>query len=326
MGLTILVTGAAGFVGLHVVKQLLGRELGTLGLAPGTGLEPRFARILITDRATPLIADARIKAVSGDIADPEFARSLITPDVGIVFHLAGVVSGAAEADLDLGLAVNLDGTRSLMDACRAVGQRPRFIFTSSIAAFGMPVPARIDDATEGLPSMSYGTQKRMCELLIDDYTRRGILDGRGVRLPGIVVRPPHPNGALSAFNSDMIREPLAGREVTLPVSPRAGLWMMSVRQAAANLVHAASLAPGALGARRTLNLPAVTVSAGEVIAALERAQPGAGSLIRHEVQPAIEAKFGGFTKDFHPDRARALGFTCDAGIDAIIDDYKKHGS
>jgi nucleoside-diphosphate-sugar epimerase len=240
--------------------------------------------------------------------------------------LAGVVSGAAEADLDRGLAVNLDGTRALMDACRALGHQPRFIFASSIAAFGIPVPARIDDDTAGIPSMSYGTQKRMCELLIDDYTRRGHIDGRVLRLPGIVVRPPNPNGALSAFNSDMIREPVAGREVTLPVSAAAGLWMMSVRQSAANLLHAASLNPGALGARRTLNLPAVTVTAGEVVAALERADIDARRLIKFAPQPAIEAKFGGFTKDFHPERARALGFTCDAGIDAIVQDYLKHGS
>ena len=321
MGHTILVTGAAGFVGMHVVKQLLGRES-----LPGAQNGEHFDRLLITDRATPMVADARVKAVPGDIADPEFVRSLITPDVSLVFHLAGVVSGSAEANLDLGLAVNLDGTRALMDACRAMGTNPRFIFTSSIAAFGIPLPARIDDDTEGFPSMSYGAQKRMCELLIDDYTRRGILDGRVVRLPGIVVRPPNPNGALSAFNSDMIREPLAGRAVTLPVSPNACLWMMSVRQAAANLLHAAALTPDTLGARRTLNLPAVTVTAGEVVEALERAQPGAGALIRHEVQPMIEAKFGSFTKDFHPTRALALGFTCDDGIDALIDDYKKHGS
>lgn len=321
MGHTILVTGAAGFVGMHVVKQLLGRE--TL---PGAPDAQPFDRLIITDRATPMIADPRVKAVPGDFTDPEFVRSLVTPDVALVFHLAGVVSGSAEADLDLGLAVNLDGTRALMDACRALGTNPRFVFTSSIAAFGTPIPPRIDDATEGFPSMSYGAQKRMCELLIDDYTRRGILDGRVLRLPGIVVRPPNPNGALSAFNSDMIREPLAGREITLPVSPDAGLWMMSVRQAAANLIHAASLPHDALGARRTLNLPAVTVTAGEVVAALERARPGAGALVRHEVQPVIEAKFGGFTKDFHPTRALALGFTCDPGIGALIDDYIKNGS
>ena len=325
MGHTLLVTGAAGFVGLHVVKQLLGRE--TLPLDHGR--QERFERIVLTDRATPLIADPRIQAVAGDIADADFVRSLLTPDVKLVFHLAGVVSGSAEADLDLGLAVNLDGTRALMDACRALKTCPRLVFTSSIAAFGTPVPARIDDHTEGFPSLSYGAQKRMCELLIDDYTRRGHLDGRVLRLPGVVVRPPNPNGALSAFNSDMIREPLAGREVTLPVSPQAGLWMMSVRQAAANLLHAATLAPealGALGARRTLNLPAVTVSAGEVVAALERARPGAGALVRYAPQPEIEAKFGGFTRDFHPTRARALGFTCDAGIDALITDYLQHGS
>jgi nucleoside-diphosphate-sugar epimerase len=322
MGSTILVTGAAGFVGLHLVKQLLGRESIAVGGDPGQ----RFERIVISDRATPLIADPRIKAVPGNIADPEFAASLVTPEVNLVFHLAGVVSGAAEADLDLGLAVNLDGTRALMDASRALGSAPRFVFTSSIAAFGTPLPARIDDNTPGIPSMSYGTQKRMCEMLIDDYTRRGHIDGRALRLPGIVVRPPNSNGALSAFNSDLIREPVAGREVTIPISRGAGLWMMSVRQAAANLLHAASLAPAALGAQRTVNLPAVTVSAGEVIDALERAGVPAKRLVRHEVQPAIEAKFGGFTKDFHPDRARALGFTCDAGIAAIVADYIEHGS
>jgi len=322
MGHTILVTGAAGFVGLHVVKQLLGRET----IALSGGLEERFERIIITDRATPLIADARIKALPGDIADPEFARSLVTPDVKIIFHLAGVVSGSAEADLDLGLAVNLDGTRALMDACRAMPHAPRFVFTSSIAAFGTPVPARIDDDTPGFPSMSYGTQKRMCELLIDDYTRRRHIDGRAVRLPGIVVRPPNPNGALSAFNSDLIREPVAGREVTLPVSPAAGLWMMSVRQGAANLIHAAALAPDALGSRRTVNLPAVTVTVAEVIAALEHAGVPAGRLVHHEVQPSIEARFGSFTKDFHPTRARKLGFTCDADMAAIVGDYIKHGS
>ncbi len=217
MGHTILVTGAAGFIGLHVVKQLLGRQ--TLTVVPGRDSRLDRASSSATARR-PLIADPRIEAVAGDIADPKFMRSLVTQEVQHGVSPRRRISGALRKN-DLGLRPGGQSGRHPYPA-RCLPRRwvaqPRFIFTSSIAAFGIPVPSRIDDDTPGIPSLSYGTQKRMCELLIDDYTRRGHIDGRVLRLPGIVVRPPNPNGALSAFNSDMIREPVAGREVILPVS------------------------------------------------------------------------------------------------------------
>jgi len=308
----VVVTGAAGFIGIRLARTLAARD--ALCGAP-------IDRIVLADRVLPDSGanDARATAVQGDLGDPAFAARLIDADTRCVFHLAGVVSGAAEADFALGMRANLDGTRNLLEACRALAHPARLVYASSIAVFGRPLPYRIDDATQAHPTLSYGTQKRVCELLLDEYTRRGFVDARALRLPGIVVRPVLPNGALSAFNSDLIREPLAGRDYTAPVSPDAVIWVQSIERCIGNLLHAAQLPEGTLGARRTLNLPCTIAGIGEIVTALGRAGGAAAAArVRYAPDAALQAQFGAWPREFRAERALALGFAADASIDAII--------
>jgi nucleoside-diphosphate-sugar epimerase len=318
--MTVVVTGAAGFIGTRLARELAAQ--GELIDAEGR----RFAieRLVLTDRVLPHAdpGDSRIQAVQGDIADPGFVSKLIPADTRVVFHLAGIVSGAAEADFALGMRVNLDGTRCVLEACRALPHPARIIYTSSIAVFGVPLPEAIRDDTVPRPTLSYGAQKLACEILLDDCSRRGFLDARALRLPGIVVRPPVPNGALSGFNSDLLREPLAGRDYTAPVGPDAVIWLMSVGRCVANLIRAAELPADAFNARRALNLPCIVASVGEIAAAIARVG-GSGSRgrVRYAPDPKIEAQFGGWPRDFRAARALELGFAADESLDAIIRDH-----
>ncbi|MDQ6639391.1 MAG: NAD-dependent epimerase/dehydratase family protein [Pseudomonadota bacterium] len=292
----VLVTGADGFIGRALVAALRAG-----------------AEVIATDRG------------DGDIADPAHLDRLFAVPVDRVFHLAAVVSGAAEADFDAGRRVNLDATIGLVDRCRAQARRGgplvRFVQTSSIAVFGTPLPARIDDRTAPAPSLSYGTHKRVAELLIDDATRRGELDGRALRLSGVVVRPALPNGALSAFNSDVIREPLAGRAYECPVGPEATVWLTSRRAAIANLLHLADLDGAAIGAQRAVTAPALAVSIAEIVAALGRVDPAAPARVRYRPQAAIEAQFGRWPRSSSFARAESLGLLGEASIDALIRDH-----
>jgi len=313
----VVVTGAAGYIGAALARALAVRT--ELRDAQDRALAIR--RIVLADRVLPEppASDTRIEAVQGDIGDPAFVSGLIDADTRVVFHLAGVMSGASEADFALGMRVNLDGTRNVFEACRALAKPARLVFSSSIGVFGTPLPARIDDETPQRPTLSYGAQKRACEILLEDYSRRGFLDGRALRLPGIVVRPRLPNGALSAFNSDLIREPLAGRAYAAPVGPEAVVWLMSAGRCVANLIHAALLPADAMGSARALNLPCVAASVGEIVAAIGRAA-GADAAARVTCAPdaKLQAQFGGWPRDFDATRALALGFTADASLDAII--------
>ena len=309
--MNIVITGAQGFIGAHLARTLLSIERLPDGRALG--------HLALSDHTPLACEDARATILRGEIADSALARELIRPGTDLVFHLAGVMSGASESDFSLGLRVNLEGTRNVLEACRALPRPPRLVYASSIAVFGAPLPASIDDDTPTRPTLSYGAQKLACEILLDDYTRRGFLDARALRLPGIVARPRAPSGALSAFNSDLIREPLEGRAVSLPVGPDAVLWMQSVARCTQNLVHAAMLFPEALGARRAMNLPCVVASAGEIVAAIGRvAGDRAASLVRFAPDPAIEAQFGRWPRSFRAGRALALGFHADADIDEIL--------
>ncbi|MGZ8260981.1 MAG: NAD-dependent epimerase/dehydratase family protein, partial [Caldimonas sp.] len=230
-----------------------------------------------------------------------------------------------EADFDAGRRVNLDATIALLDRCRAQALRGgpvvRFVHASSIAVFGTPLPARIDDATAPAPSLSYGTHKRVAELLIDDATRRGDLDGRALRLSGVVVRPPISNGALSAFNSDVIREPLAGRAYECPVGADATVWLTSRLAAVANLLHLAEVDGAAIGAQRAVTAPALAISIGAIVAALGRVDAAAPACIRYTPQPAIEAQFGRWPRDCSFARVESLGLVGVASIDALIRDH-----
>jgi D-erythronate 2-dehydrogenase len=317
----VLVVGAAGMIGRKLCERLA--KDGHLAGHPIE--EASFVDIVAP---LPPTASFPVKVDACDIAAPYVPPKLIAGRPDVIFLLASVVSGEAEADFDKGYSINLDGTRALFEAIRreqilSAGQyRPRLIFTSSIAVFGAPFPDLIGDEFLRAPLTSYGTQKAICELLLGDYTRRGFFDGIGLRLPTICVRPGAPNKAASGFFSGIIREPLAGKEAILPVGKDVRHWHASPRSAIGFLLHAAGLDTSLLGARRTLNLPGVSATVGEQIEALRRfAGDEAVSLIRPEPDEAIARIVAGWPRNFDPARARALGFRADADFSAIIQVY-----
>jgi len=297
----VLVIGAAGMIGRKLVDRLAkdgGSELILHDVVPFPGAS----------------------AVS-DLSAPGEAEKLLAKRPELIFHLAAVVSGEAEADFDKGYRVNLDGTRQLFEAIRKAGSgyRPRVVFTSSIAVFGAPFPSAIDDEFLCAPLTSYGTQKAIDELLLSDYSRRGFFDGIGIRLPTICVRPGKPNKAASGFFSGIIREPLAGQEAVLPVPQTVRHWFASPRAAVGFLLHAAKLDTERLGARRNLTMPGISVTVAEQIEALARvAGNDAVKLIRREPDPAIMAIVSGWPQNFAAKRATELGFRADASFDEII--------
>ena len=328
-----LVTGAAGYLG-SALTRALEREA-----AEGSD----DVELLLTDRSDPgRISTAAGPSqsttapgpsrsvtspdgpvfVAGDIGAPQLLDQLFAEPVDTVFHLAGIVSGAAEADYELGKKVNLDATIALLERCRQQAARggpvARVVYASSIAVFGTPLPPRIDDATAPAPTLSYGTHKRACELLIDDCSRRGFIDGRALRLSGVVVRPPLANGALSGFNSDLIREPLAGRRYVCPVSPDATIWITSLPHAIGNLLRLARVDAASIGPQRAMTTPSLALSVAHIVDALNRVDPDAAQRIAFEPQPAIEAQFGRWPLACAFDKGRALGLTTDASIDAVI--------
>ena len=244
---------------------------------------------------------------------------MISPGTDAVFHLAAIVSGQAEADTDLGYRVNLDGTRAVLDACRALGTCPRVVFASSLAVYGGALPPAVGDDTALTPQTSYGTQKAIGELLVNDYSRKGFVDGRAVRLPTVVVRPGRPNRAASTFASSMIREPLAGREAVCPVSPDTVMALASPRRIVAGLLHAHDLPGDAFGASRSLQLPGFSVAVGEMAAAVRRAGGEAAyARIRWQPDPQIQQIISGWPQALHAPRAEALGFAADSGIDEVV--------
>jgi nucleoside-diphosphate-sugar epimerase len=304
----IVVTGGCGFLGRRVAMQLLGR--GAVG------------ELVLFDNAPsslPLPEDQRLRVVTGDIADREAACRLISSGTHSVFHLAAVVSGQAEADTDLGYRVNLDGTRAVLDACRALGTCPRVVFASSLAVYGGQLPAAVGDETPLAPQTSYGAQKAIGELLVNDYSRKGFVDGRAVRLPTVVVRPGRPNRAASTFASSMIREPLVGREAVCPVLPDTVMALASPRRVVAGLLHAHDLPGDAFGANRSLQLPGFSVTVGDMAEAVRRVQGlDAYARIRWQPDPQIQHIISGWPQALHAPRAEALGFAADAGIDEVV--------
>jgi D-erythronate 2-dehydrogenase len=308
----ILITGAAGMIGRKLAERLA-RD-GHLGRAD-------ISALTLTDIVAPSApAGYPVSLDTSDIATPGEAVRLIAARPDMIFHTAGIVSGEAESDFDKGYRVNLDGSRLLLEAIRQLdGYRPRFVFTSSIAAFGAPFPAAIDDDFITAPLTSYGTQKAMAELLLADYTRRGFIDGVGIRLPTICIRPGLPNKAASGFFSNIMREPLAGREAVLPVEGTVRAWHASPRAAIGFLIHAATMDTAPLGARRNLNMPGLSATVDEQIAALSRvAGEGAVRLIRQEIDPAIARMVDGWPRNFDAARALELGFRADASFEDII--------
>jgi nucleoside-diphosphate-sugar epimerase len=260
----------------------------------------------------PAKAPMPVKVVASDFADAGAAAGLLADRPEVIFHLAAIVSGEAEAEFDKGYRINLDGTRHLLEAIRHAGggYKPRLVFTSSIAVFGAPFPEKIGDEFFHTPLTSYGTQKLICELLINDYTRKGMLEGISIRLPTICVRPGKPNKAASGFFSNIMREPLAGQEAVLPVSDDVRHWHATPKSAVGFLVHAATMDLGTVGARRNLSMPGLSATVGEQIAALERvAGKNVVSRIKRVPDPAIISIVNGWPRNFSTERAAKLGFT-----------------
>ncbi|MER8391563.1 SDR family oxidoreductase [Mesorhizobium sp. M1340] len=309
----ILITGAAGMVGRKLIARLA--KDGTLG---GRKIAALDLHDIVPPQA-PVLEGVSITLHTGDLAAPEATTNLVALRPDVIFHLAGVVSGEAEANFDLGYRVNLDGTRALFDAIRLAGFAPRVVFTSSIAVFGAPFPDVIPDEFHPTPLTSYGTQKLIGEALLADYTRRGFFDGIGIRLPTICVRPGKPNKAASGFFSGIIREPLSGHEAILPV-PRSVVHTQASPRSAVNfLIHAAQIDGAAVGPRRNLTMPGVAVSVGEQIEALERvAGAKAVKLIREEPDETIWAIVKGWPTRFEARRSRELGFAAETSFDEII--------
>jgi len=311
----ILITGAAGMIGRKLTARLV-RDCALNGRA--------IDRLTLTDIAAPeppAGAAFTVAAEAGDLSAPGAAARAVAGRPDAIFHLAAIVSGEAEADFDKGYRVNFAGTRELLEAIRMAGDgyRPKLVFASSIAVFGAPFPDAIGDEFFLTPLTSYGTQKAIGELLLADYTRRGFLDGVGIRLPTIVVRPGQPNKAASGFFSSIIREPLAGQEAVLPVPDDVRHWFASPRSAIGFLVHAAGLAGAQLGARVNLTMPGLCCTVGEEIAALARvAGAGAVKRIRRAPDQTVANIVAGWPRNFDARRATALGFRAETSFDDII--------
>jgi nucleoside-diphosphate-sugar epimerase len=309
----VLITGAAGMIGGKIADRLL-RD-GRIG-------RREITKLTLCDVAPPATDPTErtsILPIVGDISDPTVAARLIAEKPDLIMHLAAIVSGEAEADFDRGYAVNLDGTRHLFEAIRAANYSPRVVYASSIAVFGAPFPEPIPDDFHLAPLTSYGTQKAIGELLLNDYSRRGIFDGIGLRLPTICVRPGRPNRAASSFFSSIIREPLKGEEAVLPVSESLRHWHASPRAAIGFFLHAAEMDLAPLGPRRSLTMPGVSVMVGEQIEALRKAAgEGAVKLIRRAPDPVVERIVSGWPTAFDAHRAREFGFAADDSFEAIV--------
>jgi nucleoside-diphosphate-sugar epimerase len=308
----VLVTGAAGFLGRRVINALLSNTSGA----------PAVSRIIAADTVTCPIADPRVDARVGTIADPAFVASIVEPGVGLVFHLAAVLSGQSEADFDLSLRVNVDGTRSLLEACRALTPTPRFVFSSTVAVFGAGLPDLVPEDSVLRPQSTYGTSKAIAELLVGEYTRRGFVDGIACRLATVTVRPGAPNSALSSFVSGIIREPLAGIDAVCPVPLDTRLWISSPDVVTANLVHASRVPAAALEGIVAVNLPGLCVTPAEMLASLERAAgPAVRARVRCAIEPPVAKVVATWPGALDDRRARGLGFIADPDIDGVIRQY-----
>jgi nucleoside-diphosphate-sugar epimerase len=316
----VVMTGGAGFLGSRLARELLGAgSLAVAGDAPRT-----LSRLTLVDRvpAPPdLAADSRVAVVEGDLADPGFAQNALA-GAELVFHLAAAVSGECEADFDLGLRANLQATQALLASCRALGTSPVVVFTSSLAVFGGSAETVITDDTWPVPQTSYGTQKVMCEYLLADYTRKGFLNGRAVRLMTVSVRPGRPNAAASGFLSGIVREPLAGQRAVCPVDPGTQVALASPAKAVGALLCAATASDQAWGGRTALTMPALTVTVAEMAAALTRvAGPQVSDLIDWVRDPMISRMFATWPARIRADRAARLGLTPDPDFDSVIRMY-----
>ncbi len=315
----VLITGGAGFLGAKLARQLLAK--GTLADASGT--QQPITRLTLLDMvAAQGFADPRVNIVTGDVSDAATLARVVTPSVQSIFHLAAVVSGEAEADFELGMRINLDSTRLLLEQARKNGNRPRVVFTSTVAVFGGDMPPKVLDSTPATPQGSYGTQKAMCELMVSDFTRKGFIDGRSLRLPTISVRPGKANKAASSFASGIIREPLNGVVSECPVPPDTKVWVLSPRCTIKNLIHAHELDAAGFARKGAVNLPGLTTTVGEMVAAMGRvAGADKMALVHWKEDEAVMKLVRTWPGDFVTERADAMGFVHDASFDEVVQAY-----
>ena len=308
----IIITGGGGFLGQRLKQALIQSDL-------------PFNELLIADITDPQDSsgDKRVKSKQVDLADPDAVRSLFNDDTAILFHLAAIVSSHAEKDFDLGWRVNVDATRNLLEACRHTHEGIRFVFASSLAVYGGPLPETVDDSTALTPQSSYGAQKAVGELMVNDYSRKNFVDGRVLRLPTICIRPGRPNQAASSFVSSIIREPLNGENAVCPVPRELALWLSSPDTVIRNLMHAASLSGLALGHSRNINLPGIGITVGEMLDALKR-NTDSDTLERviFNPDPAINRIVSSWPSRIDNRRALDLGFAIDTHFDDFIRQYQ----
>lgn len=312
----VLITGGTGFIGKQLARRLLDmHSLALDGQAPQA-----IERIVLFDAfaGDERFDDARIRLVTGDIADPQVVASIVD-GVDLVWHLAAVVSSAAEADFDLGMQVNLYGLVNLLENLRKQGNPPRFVYASGFAVFGGALPEVVNDDTVLTPQSSYGMQKAVGELLVADYARKGFIDGRVLRLPTVAVRPGKPNKAASTFFSSIIREPLNGEPAVCPVRPDTQVYLTSPRRVVEAMLRGMTLSPETLGDQRIIPLPGISTTVADMVAALQRvAGADVARLIRWEPDATIQRIVESWPSRVEAPRARALGFSADADFDAIV--------
>jgi D-erythronate 2-dehydrogenase len=311
----VVVIGGGGFIGKRLSEELLA----TGGLQQG-----RITRMTIMDKTFPpnMPSDPRVECLAVDISDAAVMRQVLEQKPQVIFHLAAIVSGEAEKNFDLGMKVNFQASLQLLELCRELSLKPRIVFASSCGVFGGDVTQVITDDTDPKPRSSYGTQKVLVELLINDFSRRGFVDGRSIRLPTITVRPGKPNAATSSFISGIIREPLNGQTATYPVPPATAFWVLSPKRVVENFIHAANIDASVLGNERTITLPGLTVAVQEMLDSLEKiAGSEVTQRVSHVPDAFLESIVLTWPAKIDPKRSLQLGFVRDRDIDEIIQQY-----
>ena len=319
----VVITGGAGFIGSRLARHILERGR----LTDASGVEHEVRKLVLIDVAAASVSEPRVETVTGDLADSALIERAITPDTDSIFHLAAVVSGQAEAEFDIGMHVNLDATRALLERCRKLARPPRFVFASSLAVFGGALPDPVRDDSPITPQTSYGAQKAMGELMVYDMTRKGYIDGRSLRLPTVTVRPGKPNRAASSFASGVIREPLSGVDAMCPVGPTAAMWVTSPRSVIANIITGYEVAAGEFAKAgfahtRSVNVPGLRVGVGQMVEALKRvAGDAAASRVKWQLDPVIDRIVATWPANFAPVLGPALGMRADRDFEGIIRQY-----
>ncbi len=319
--MNIVITGGHGFLGQKLCHQLLAQ-----GLYLPSGEHRTVSSLVLSDIQPAGIpsSDDRVTSVLGDSSDTAILQQLITATTDVVFHLAAVVSGQAEQEFDVGMRINLDGTRHLLEHCRSLGTKPMVVFASSTAVYGGTLPETLTDQTTPVPQSSYGTQKLMGEMMVNDFSRKGFIDGRALRLPTVVVRPGKPNAAASSFASSIIREPMNGEAAVCPVPTETRLWITSPDRVIDNIIHSTSITADKLGDSRSIALPGISVTVQNMLDALANdVGSAARELVTLKYDPNIDNIVQTWPGNISTDRANALGFGCDTDFSSMIQQHLK---